>query len=138
NGFNGATAFRPWKRTSSRRAHWMQPFASMEPQPSGRGNIPSDWHSISVVVLQWSHSLPAVETISFWVPAYHSARATMETPPSRRGNPKALTPQHYPLKASMEPQPSGRGNAKQLHAPRHIHDALQWSHSLPAVETATY
>src|SRR5207248_1620344 len=37
-GFNGATAFRPWKRETASRAATHSRRASMEPQPSGRGN----------------------------------------------------------------------------------------------------
>ena len=86
-GFNGATAFRQWKRRRTRMNPHRQRKASMEPPPFGsgkRGCSPAPWTRLSrfngatafrqwklhafghtVIArdeLQWSHRLSAVET----------------------------------------------------------------------------
>ena len=85
-GFNGATAFRLWKRG----------FID---------DTPGSWG-----LLQWSHSLSA-----------------METRIENRNRPAWS-------KASMEPQPFGYGNVV-TSPPYNIGHKLQWSHSLSAMET---
>ena len=63
--FNGATAFRPWKLAGTDADAAMVIHASMEPRPFDRGNLlvlmPMPLWSY---MLQWSHGLSTVETSS--------------------------------------------------------------------------
>ena len=111
--FNGATAFRQWKRgevaSTAGVAHGQ---ASMEPPPFGSGN-------------------------SIGSPIFSSPLlASMEPPPfgsGRHADVHGLHVAHHV--ASMEPPPFGSGNWLRLGTARCCPSRLQWSHRLSAVET---
>ena len=61
--FNGATAFRPWKLAGTDADAAMVIHASMEPRPFDRGNqFVMDAVRRRLIKLQWSHGLSTVET----------------------------------------------------------------------------
>ena len=78
-GFNGATAFRQWKRRERPQHPQLFLCASMGPPPFGSGNERSaQYLSGAVKTLQWGHRLSAVETR--W-----PRRNTPQSPPSFNG-----------------------------------------------------
>ena len=110
--FNGATAFRRWKRL-------------MSVTTSTRSEL-----------LQWSHRLSAMETsskasgtCSSWG-GFNGATAFRRWKPGRRGQ---FGPHH--IRASMEPPPFGDGNMTGEVSSARTTSALQWSHRLSAMET---
>ena len=135
--FNGATAFRPWKRRcrQQREGHPLTP--SMEPQPFGHGNFqeykgpvpfriafngatafrpwkPSSSMGISQTMccLQWSHSLSAMETPRTFGEALLDHMDLQWS---------------HSLSAMETPRTFGEALLD--------HMDLQWSHSLSAMET---
>ena len=127
--FNGATAFRRWKRPVPRC-----PFAAR------------------LLPLQWGHRLSAMETSSpqaLPVCCPFAARllkrallvapllpASMGPPPFGDGN---VAPQAHEnvrlVNASMGPPPFGDGNVPDSWVPSSDHTPLQWGHRLSAMET---
>ncbi len=62
NGFNGATAMEPWKRTPGRHPHRVRLRASMGPRRWSRGRVGVQrMQGASLSVLQWGHGDGAVE-----------------------------------------------------------------------------
>ena len=62
-GFNGATAWEPWRPLPFRRQRVIDGLASMGPRLGSRGDgLPSTLLGYPVIVLQWGHGLGAVET----------------------------------------------------------------------------
>ena len=112
-GFNGATAFRQWKR------HPRSLWSSVRATRFNGATAFRQWKPSNVAVmrlrpcsvLQWGHHLSAVETSAAY-PAGH-----------RR------------LRASMGPPPFGSGNRAYVASTRARDTGLQWGHRLSAVET---
>ena len=111
-GFNGATAFRRWKRELDNGLHR------------------------NCRQLQWSHRLSAMETACPYVQLTLTFRASMEPPPFGDGNQRCRLRNHVHTVASMEPPPFGDGNGMMVRR-RLLIPALQWSHRLSAMETDT-
>ena len=159
-GFNGATAFRRWKRAGAMPVAAAVSAASMEPPPFGDGNIPRtrrirphqhasmepppfgdgndaiiDYRAALGTMLQWSHRLSAMETAKEHVYWQVIGHASMEPPPFGDGN--VVEPADLEAGvavASMEPPPFGDGNVMPVHE-RVGAEWLQWSHRLSAMET---
>ena len=87
HSFNGATAFRPWKRECARTRAGCTP------------------------TLQWSHSLSAMETRRREAGGRQYPVPSMEPQPFGHGNPQPEDLNQAAFLPSMEPQPFGHGNA---------------------------
>ena len=112
--FNGATAFRRWKRPVPRC-----PFA------------------VYLLPLQWGHRLSAMETSSPALPVCCLfAAPSMGPPPFGDGNMVTIDGQRYtPFSASMGPPPFGDGNMTDPKTGVTVEVKLQWGHRLSAMET---
>ena len=109
--FNGATAFRPWKR----------------PNPSTTTS--------HVNTLQWSHGLSTVETLGPALGVAGVVRASMEPRPFDRGNASG-TASRFPRITSFNGATAFRPwKLGQTIAISAISKRLQWSHGLSTVET---
>ena len=108
--FNGATAFRPWKRLAWSMEYsvgmglqWSHSLSAMET----RYDVAA---LLVVIVLQWSHSLSAMETAFSFLQFHRCPYASMEPQPFGHGNETPLRLAVVEVRASMEPQPFGHGN----------------------------
>ena len=111
--FNGATAFRRWKRRRRTSRRMWCATASMGPPPFGDGN-------------------DAARNVGLGV-----CEASMGPPPFGDGNgPGHSSMLILLLPASMGPPPFGDGNRIQTVPPGILADLLQWGHRLSAMETA--
>ena len=111
SSFNGATAFQPWKSERSLGLRRRAIRASMGPRPFSRGNVNAkDSTLLGRTQLQWGHGLSAVE---------------MSTP-SKRGARRAKALQWGHGLSAVE---MARSRTLRRHRP-----PLQWGHGLSAVE----
>ena len=111
SGFNGATAFQPWKQEASVAACLFTVPASMGPRPFSRGNTNSMGGHVR------AHS------------CFNGATAFQPWKRAEQGRHR-LRPN-----ASMGPRPFSRGNTLPSVGGSPILALLQWGHGLSAVET---
>ena len=137
-GFNGATAFQPWKRggrDSQCLLHLVR--ASMGPRPFSRGN-----DSLGIVVLLVADRFNGATAFQPWkLDEKHTAlsgtyQASMGPRPFSRGNVLSV-PCRHPVQRSFngatafqpwKPEPEAGPSSQD-------HGQLQWGHGLSAVET---
>ena len=160
-GFNGATAFRQWKR------HPRSLWSSVRATRFNGATAFRQWKPSNVAVmrlrpcsvLQWGHHLSAVETSAAYPAGHRRLRASMGPPPFGSGN-RGVRRHVAPLRrasmgpppfgsgnrgvrrhvaplrrASMGPPPFGSGNNDDIPGESRSGWELQWGHRLSAVET---
>ena len=132
--FNLATALQPWRTGQRRREDPAVRAASIWPQPYSRGEPKSMLRSTRMEMLQFGHSLTAVENQAFLGRSRRPRVASIWPQPYSRGELVIL--RVIPVmvnSASIWPQPYSRGERERLGRHR-VPPMLQFGHSLTAVE----
>ena len=112
-GFNGATAFRPWKTTAIGVGATSADAASMGPRPFGRGRQPTTrQYDCQLDELQWGHGQSAVEDEVGGSNPLGPIAASMGPRPFDRGRRGAFCSAIDPVQASMGPRPFDRGRRR--------------------------